>query len=49
MTLNCGLCLKVDPIFFGVEVVELLKVMSFEKFLGLEATSLLSEWQVKSV
>jgi len=47
--LYSGFSMEVYPVVFRVEVIVLLKVMSFEEFLGLKTVCLLSERQVKSV
>ncbi len=47
--LYLGFSAEVYPVFFRIEVVELLKAVCFEKFLGLETACLLGEWQAQSV
>ncbi len=40
---------EIYPVFFRIEVIELLKAVGFKKFLGLKTACLLSERQVQSV
>ncbi len=47
--LYSGFGMEIYPIVFRVEVIELSKVVCFEKFLGLKTACLLSERQAKSV
>ncbi len=47
--LYSGFSAEVYPVFFGVEVIELSKVVCFKKFLGLKMACLLSERQAQSV
>ncbi len=49
VTLYFRFSVEVYPVFFGVEVIVLLKAMCFEEFLGLKTSCLLSERQAKSV
>ncbi len=49
MALYTGFSTEVYPVFFRVEVIVLLKAMSFKEFLGLKTACLLSERQAKSV
>ena len=44
-----GFGAEVYPVFFRVVVIELSKVVCFEKFLGLKTVCLLSEGQAQSV